>query len=392
MNETPSLFLSPPVARHAGSAGFTISIEVDCLCTGRVEWGFQADALTYTAISASGGLIDADDECLMIPAHFDRDCPPAETIYYRVVAQSLNYQGAYDVSQGPCVATAVRRLKIPRRTQPAVSLAVVNDTHGRADTVAVLARRVESLDPDLLVWNGDVCRSFDADDNPASVLLRPGQREETPSAGGWASTRPLLYVPGNHDVRGEKARCRPFFFAPGDVKDLPYNMARRIGPLALITLDSGEDKPDRHPVFGGTTAYEPYRYRQAAWLSDQLSRPEIASAPFKLAFSHIPLRGLSGDNDGTTLKGYAHYSGQGSKLWLPRLIEGGFQAIISGHTHVWRVDEPTNAQPITQIVGGGPDPAEATVIVITATPRKLTTRVQNPAGDILASKTWETER
>jgi acid phosphatase type 7 len=129
-----------------------------------------------------------------------------------------------------------------------------------------------------------------------------------PSSGGWVSTRPLLYVPGNHDVRGEHARVRPSILAAGPNPDLPYNMALRIGPLAIVTLDSGEDKPDRHPVFAGTAAYEPYRELQGAWLAAQLRRPDIADAPFRIAFSHIPLRGLPGENDGSILEGHARYT------------------------------------------------------------------------------------
>lgn len=103
------------------------------------------------------------------------------------------------------------------------------------------------------------------------------------------------------------------------------------------------------------------------------------------------LRSLPGENDGSTLEGYARYSGQGSELWLPRLIEGGFQAVVSGHTHAWRIDQPTKDQPITQIVGGGPDPEQATVIVIKATQAKLTIHIETIAGKLLASETWETE-
>ncbi|MFT5241859.1 MAG: hypothetical protein ACI9X0_002847, partial [Kiritimatiellia bacterium] len=305
MNDDGLTFLSPPVVQQASADGFTVSIEVSRLCMGRIEWGVASGGLSHTAVSVHGGLVDAHDRCLIIPVTFAAPLDVDQPVFYRVVAESLDYASAYEVGRGKSVTTSVRRLKLPHREQAALSLAVINDTHEDSAIVAALAGRIDALQPDMLVWNGDVCRDFPADANPAELLLRPGADATALSDGGWASTRPLVYVAGNHDVRGEGARRRPLFLASGPHAGLPYNTAARIGPLALICLDAGEDKPDRHPVFSGTAAYEPYRELQAAWLTAQLARPEISQSPFKLAFSHIPLRGLADENDGTSLEGHA---------------------------------------------------------------------------------------
>ena len=389
MNDNGLTFLSPPVVQQASADGFTVSIEVNRLCLGRIEWGVEPDGLVHTAISAHGGLVDAHDRCLMIPVMFSAPLDVGQPVFYRVVAESLDYATAYEVGRGKSVATSVRRLQLPHSEQAALSLAVINDTHEDSVTVEALARRIDALQPDMLIWNGDVCRDFSAGSNPAALVLRPGADASVPSDGGWASTRPLVYVPGNHDVRGEGARLRPQFLASGPHAGLPYSTAARIGPLALIGLDAGEDKPDHHPVFAGTAAYEPYRERQAEWLRAQLARPEMSQAPFKLAFSHIPLRGLPGQNDGTSLEGYARFSGHGARLWLPQLSAAGFQAIVSGHTHEWRYDKPTAEQPITQVVGGGPKHDSATLIFIEATTEKLTIQTQDLEGATLGSETWE---
>jgi 3',5'-cyclic AMP phosphodiesterase CpdA len=164
----------------------------------------------------------------------------------------------------------------------------------------------------VLVWNGDTpAVAFNLPADPPRVLLKQD----------WASTRQLLFVPGNHDVRGACARDIRDCLAAGPEAALPYNVAWRYGPLALLTLDTGEDKPDAHPVFAGTAAYEPYRARQAAWLREALTRPEIASAPFKVAFCHIPLHGLPKQNDGLSLKDYAEWSGDGARKWMPALCK-----------------------------------------------------------------------
>ncbi|MDX2455298.1 metallophosphoesterase, partial [Desulfosarcina sp.] len=226
-----------------------------------------------------------------------------------------------------------------------------------------LHAQIEKLKPDLLIWNGDACNFFDAKDAPEQILLNPAQDVKL----AWAATRPVLFSNGNHDVRGSRAReVEKSFASCPESAELPYNQALRFGPLALITLDTGEDKPDCHPVFAGTAAYEPYREKQSAWLEGVLHQARIKDAPFKVATTHIPLRGLNGQNDGTTPKGYARYSGFSAKLWLPQLQAAGCDAVLSGHTHSVRHDAPTADMQVHQFVGGGPEPEEATLTIIDA--------------------------
>jgi len=382
MGDAALQFLSPPVVQQATRDGFAVSIEVNRLCTGHVEWGFAADALSHRARAADYGLIDASDRCLVIPVRFPAALESGRAVFYRVCAQSLDYKTAYEISRGDPVETASFDLQIPSVDERRVRLAVINDTHENVDVISALEPRVDALAPDVLVWNGDACRSYDEPAELADLLLRPGAK------GGWASTRPLLFTCGNHDVRGAHARLLPETLAPGPYPGLPWNVAHRFGPLAVLSLDAGEDKPDHHPAFAGTAAYEPYRERQALWLREQLARPEIADAPFKIVFCHIPLRGLPGQNDGSTLIDHARYSGHGSELWMPSLIEAGVHAVVSGHTHEWRIDAPSDEQPVTQVVGGGPSESAATVIVIEATATELSIGIQDLSGATLAEQAW----
>lgn len=79
------------------------------------------------------------------------------------------------------------------------------------------------------------------------------------------------------------------------------------------------------------------------------------------------MRESAGHNDGTTLNGYASYSGFGAKLWLPTLNVAGFQAVLSEHMHSHRLDGPTDEMPVLQFVGGGPQPENATLTVVDTT-------------------------
>lgn len=380
-----TLLASPPVVQHPAADGFTVNVAVSALATGWVQWGRTADQLDQTAIAHRNGLIHASDRALSVRVPLGDSLPNGGTVFYRVVVQPLAYKNAYQLLRGETEATQVYRLNLPDPNGRQVTVAIVNDTHEQPQTLKALHERIRGLAPDVLVWNGDTCNDFDAADDPLQIVLNPA----LDASRGWAAERPLLFVPGNHDVRGARARelANGLSGWPGQA-DLPYNFALRLGPLALVGLDTGEDKPDQHPVFAGTAAYEPYRQLQAAWLKSAVARPEIATAPVRIAICHIPLRGLPGDNDGTSLEGYAAFSGMGAKLWLPILRQAGFSAVISGHTHRDRIDDPTPDEPITQVVGGGPQPERATITILRAEDQTVDLEVQDLLGRSLHRRQW----
>lgn len=369
------LLAGPPVVQHLTSDGFAVSFAVGQLTTGWVEWGWSAKQLDRRAVASRAGLIEASDRALVVPVELGEQGKPGTRLYYRVVAQSLQYETAYKLHRGEPVAGDVERLVLPDPAAAQVRVIAINDTHDNRKTVETLAARIEAIGPEVLAWNGDTIDAYNSPADLPRVLLKQG----------WARTRPLLFVPGNHDTRGASAREIRNCMAAGPDASLPYNVARRHGPLALLTLDTGEDKPDAHPVFGGTAAFEPYRARQAVWLREALRRPEIASAPFKVAFCHIPLRGRPRENDGLSLNGFAAWSGAGAKAWLPALREGGVRLVVSGHTHAWRVDDPTDQLPM-QVIGGGPEESRATVIVLEADAQSLRVVIQDLAGTELAQR------
>ncbi|NLF70510.1 MAG: metallophosphoesterase [Candidatus Anammoximicrobium sp.] len=372
----PPLLAGPPVVQHLSVEGFAVSFAVGQLATGWVEWGLSPERLDQRVIPSRAGLVDASDRAIVVPVSLGDRGAPGRRVFYRVAAQPLGYQSAYKLRRGEAVAGPVHSVTLPDPAAPRVRVAVVNDTHEHLPTVDALAARIEAVAPDVVVWNGDTCASaFDSPADLPRVLLKPG----------WAASRSLVFVPGNHDVRGASARQIEGCLAPGSEPGLPYNLARRSGPVALLTLDTGEDKPDAHPVFAGTAAYEPYRLRQAAWLREALRRPEIASAPFKVVFCHIPLRGLPKQNDGLSLEGYASWSGDGARAWMPVLREANVPLIVSGHMHAWRVDEPSGGHPM-QVVGGGPDLHDATLIVLEADAQTLRVTIQDLSGAALAER------
>jgi hypothetical protein len=381
-----SLLVSPPVVQHPAVDGFVVSFAVSRLATGWVEWGLSAETLDRRAEVSYRGLVAASDRVLMVPVVLGDRSGAGRRIYYRVVARPLTWRSTYQIERGPAVAGSVRSVVMPDPAATKACVAVVNDTHQHPGSLVPLASRIERLSPDVLVWNGDACSSgFNTADDIPRILLTPGAKPHAPAEGGWASTRPLLFVLGNHELFGEHARELRDCLAPGPDADAPYNFALRHGPLALIGLDTGQGKRDDDPSYAGTVACEPYRVHQSQWLRSVLKRPEIASAPHKVAFCHIPLRGLPGQSDGLSRNSGAMWSGDGARLWLPILREAGVQLVVSGHQHAWHVIEPCDGLPM-QVIGGGNEPYNATLIVLEANATSLRVVIQDLAGTELAQR------
>ena len=138
--------------------------------------------------------------------------------------------------------------------------------------------------------------------------------------------------------------------------------------MALVGLDTAEDKLDTNPRFAGLFKSAEYREAQTAWLRDALKRPEIASAPYLVAFCHIPLFDddpshnpgdvAPDDTDPRYTTDYAYWQRTCGNMWGPLLHEAGCQVLIVGHLHRYRYYAPGADRCWAQLVGGGRDMKE----------------------------------
>ncbi len=74
-------------------------------------------------------------------------------------------------------------------------------------------------------------------------------------------TKPILYVRGNHETRGDYANNLPSALG---LEQFYYTADA--GPYSFVVLDSGEDKEDSHIEYGGMNDYDTYRADMIEWL------------------------------------------------------------------------------------------------------------------------------
>ncbi|MDR0511137.1 MAG: metallophosphoesterase [Rikenellaceae bacterium] len=348
-DEAAPLVDSPPVLQRPTESGIVVTWAVGRMATGYVEYGERSDRLDRTAWGDRHGLKPCHERFLQIRID---GLKPNTRYWYRTVTCSFDYHDAYHFERGEPVYSEVFAFETSGPNRAEGSFSVINDTHNHQPTLKRLTERLALVGADYTVWNGDLVNSFDNADMAVEAVLRPG-------GAAFAARKPMLFVPGNHDYRGRWARNIPLLLPEWEhpaEEDRPFgrNFVVRSGPLALIGLDTGEDKPDRHPAWASLARFEPWRAAQRDWLERALKSPAVATAPFAVAFCHIPLHWNDPNGNGGDLTtGYASFQRQAANLWGPLLTRHGVQALIAAHNHKFRYDPATSDRSWAQIIGGG---------------------------------------
>lgn len=352
-----TLTIGHPAAMAPRSDGMEIVWRVSGHAKGYIEYGETKD-LGSSARGDDWGLRPAGDEVVRVRID---GLKPGTTYHYRTVTET------FDHKKPRKQVGELRMFSTLDPSQKETSFSVWNDTHKRDATIEKLA----SITPasDFLLWNGDISNDWYKKGDVAKSIITPGDVGKV----DFTKQHPLLVLRGNHDLRGTLAHeVEDHVPTPGG---LPWT-AFRSGPVAVICLDTGEDKPDDHPNLFGRVACEPMRRREAEWLEKIIKLPEIANAPYRVVFCHIPLRW----EDETTQHGYDYFSKRSRDLWHDSLVKWGAQVVISGHTHRDAYLKPNKDFPYAQLVGGGPEMEQARLIAGKATAKELTLEMVDMNG------------
>lgn len=357
--EEGPLVKSPAVLMAPRADGIEVVWAVATLACGRVEWR-DGKGGAGTADVDRFGMVPQGDEILRVRLN---GLTPGTDYELRAITTSAD-QKTHEEGKW-------RKFRTLDPRAGSASFVVWNDTHENHETL----KRLHEFTPkgDFLLWNGDTCNDWHQEEWLVPTLLNPAGQDVSEG-------RPILLVWGNHDVRGKWAYRVPEMVATPDGR--PF-YAFRQGPVAVICLHTGEDKPDDHPSFGGRVAFEKLRAEQAEWLEQVITLPEFREAPYRVVCCHIPLRWkaerkLAREDYENGL--YDSYSKMSRDLWHDSLVAWKAQVVISGHMHQ-TANVAANAEfPYAQIVGGGPQPERATWMEVKADEKTLVVSVRNLEG------------
>lgn len=367
--EGPAMVAAPVVSGPSHDA-ITILQPLARHATGFLEFAV-AEGPFERVDAARGGLLPFEEHVLKFRLP---PLPPGKQVRYRITARTVGWVPVKQFFHGKIVTgqPQVGPEQTFRTLDPAAAstrFVVWNDTHENEETLRSLHKATTTIRPDFLLWNGDQTNDVHFAKDMAGQFLAP-------LGLNIASHWPLAYVRGNHDVRGPAARHVPDFTGTPDDE---FFYAFRSGPVAALVMDTGEDKADEHPYFGGLAAFQQLRERQARWLDRIVQETWFREAPFRILFCHLPLWWIRDRKDIE----WWEFSKVSRDAWLPGLIKGGVSLVISGHTHNAQWMPASEAQPIGQLVGGGPQPTSATLIQGRASQQALTITMARLDGTLL---------
>ena len=356
---------SEPVLQNYAATSMGIAFSVTDWANGYVICGEKPDLSDGKKVWSGGYRMTAmDNEVVQVRL---TGLKPATLYYYKIGADRIEYKDGYHIritgnEEKPTVYSFRTAGKEAR-----AHFCVINDTHASWKAINPTIDKVMALQPSCVIWNGDACNTEETIAAQKRIFFKPEIDRRD-----YAANIPYLFCPGNHDNRGMANRHleRVWMYRQPEERpprdwDLGRNFAVRMGDVALVGLDTAEDKLDTNPIFCNLFVSEPYREAQQTWLRDALRQPEIKSAPFLVAICHIPLfdpRPKVNPGDLAPADKHPDYDGDFAewqrtcnKLWGPLLEKAKCQLLLTAHQHRYRLDQPDDTHSWTQIVGGGPD-------------------------------------
>lgn len=359
------LIVSAPMLQNYADTSMGVVFAVSALANGYVLVSENPDLSDARKVLCGGYRVtDIDDRVIRVRL---TGLKPATRYYYRIGADRISYEGGYQMKilgneEDPRVYSFTTAGE-----GAAAHFCVINDTHARWEPFGRAIEKITALSPSCVIWNGDASNVEETVEAQMRIFLTPDIDRKD-----YAACMPYLFCPGNHDNRGMANRHleRVWMFRQAEERlprdwDLGRNFAVRMGDVALIGLDTAEDKLDTNPKFAGLFTSGLYREAQTEWLREALSREEIRTAPFLVAFCHIPLFDSNprhnpgdvapADTDPQYSTDFAYWQRTCARMWMPLLEEAGCQLVITAHQHRYRYDAPTADRSWWQIVGGGPE-------------------------------------
>lgn len=279
--------------------------------------GLEAARLTGFAEPQVDGLVPVG---LRHVVHL-RGLEPGAAYSYQIVSTRVVKLKAYWPDKGLATESRVYRFTTLDPGKSTASFSVITDTHEDVPRIRALNKLIDWTSTDFLVHTGDAFHWIESEDQLFRNWLEP-------TVAALGHTTSLIYARGNHEMRGPFARQLSDYVPNVDGR---FYFARDAGPVHLVVLDTGEDKPDDTNVYADLNRTIPYRAAELSWLEAHFrTAPRVRTAPFRVIAMHQPRWGWLVD---------------GNAPWIEAANEAGVDLVIAGHTHRFSYTPPGKGAP-----------------------------------------------
>lgn len=354
-------FTSGPYLQNFTTNEVTIFATFSKPCFAWLEILDENNTVKETIYQTEDGMRNANSELFKFTfSHRNKD------FNYRIVAKEVLKFQAYKIEYGKTIESVISRTSLPFAVDNSINILVLNDIHENVSSYADLYSKSTLVKKDLVILNGDLLNYVNTKEDIINKISNP--------AAAFGAETPFIVNRGNHETRGPFARGFKQYFAYPENK---FYQALSLGPLFVILLDGGEDKPDSHDVYAGTTDYDSYRLEQKEWLAKVLVSKERKKAKHTIIINHIPW--LHSDDWHGTKHNYSCFH----ELTNNHKVD----AVISGHTHKQGFHAPDKDHNYYVIISGGPKVGERTFVEISSNKDTLQIDLKKEDGSIINTLT-----
>lgn len=360
---SPDARIVGPYLQNPTDSSMTVMWMTESRSIGMVEYG-KTDQLDKVQYATRHGLRAGNTRLHKVKL---TNLEPGARYHYRIISRVAEKYEPYKVTWGETTTGTLHSFQTLNPKAKSFSFLVFNDIHENVPLYHKLLNVAGEKPFDFVLFNGDILSHLENEEQIVKNFLLP-------CAETFAADTPFFYIRGNHETRGQFAGHLEDYL---DMPDNRFHYTFSHGPASFIILDSGEDKEDSHWAYSGLADYDTYRTMQAGWLEAQLENKTFRDAPFRIVLSHMP---LWGGNDW-------HGIMDCRTKWAPALKKAKPDLYLSGHTHRYKMLEPTEEMPYPLIIGGAPSENKATVIRVDINEKNLHLQMIRDDGVIVAEKT-----
>ena len=240
----PYKITSEPVVIDNGTE-YSIIFATNDIGTAYAEYTY--DGKDYKIFDNTGGRLNGDRKIHSISVPYEH----LRNNTYKVSSTRVIEEYSYGSRRGATVTSAEYEFKF-NNSDNQIWL-VISDWHTWLNK-AYKAIDNFGTDYDGVILLGDASPSLDFEEQAVTNTVEFGGKVSK-------GTKPVLYVRGNHETRGDYANNLPTSLG---LEQFYYTAD--IGPYSFVVLDSGEDKEDSHIEYGGMNDYNTYRADMLEWL------------------------------------------------------------------------------------------------------------------------------
>ena len=239
----PYKITSAPSVIDTGSE-YSVIFSTNDYGTGYVEYNYNGK--DYKVYDEMGGRLNSDSKIHNISIPYEH----LRNNTYSVGSTRVYEQYSYGSHRGKTVNSEKYTLKYNDSENQ--TFLVVSDWHTELDKAYNAISYVGDYDSVILL--GDSTPGVDFEEEVVRNIIEfAGEVSK--------GTKPVIYARGNHETRGQYA---------GKILDSlglnEFYYTTDMGPYSFLILDSGEDKEDSHPEYGGMNNYGQYRADMIEWM------------------------------------------------------------------------------------------------------------------------------